>query len=92
MAREGRSRGQTRRVSPRAVYTRIDRVQLGGARPEGGVLTRLSTPQLQVFDWKRRAELAADPTVGQLAEGKVRAQYRRETCLLLAVLLGLQAN
>jgi len=45
-----------------------------------------------VFDWKRRAELAADPTVGQLAEGKVRAQYRRETCLLLAVLLGLQAN
>ena len=26
---------------------------------------------LQVFDWKRRAALAADPTLGNLAEGKV---------------------
>ena len=25
----------------------------------------------QVFDWKRRAALAADPSLGQLSEGKV---------------------
>ena len=30
----------------------------------------LSSLQMKVFDWKKRAALAADPSVGQLSEGK----------------------
>ena len=39
----------------------------------------------QVFDWKKRAALAADPSVGQLSEGKVSTINRAwRACVLPA--------